>query len=62
MSATFTQKIINVREALNSLIGINDKVALKADKENTVLTLPTSNPGIEGALWNNAGVVHISSG
>jgi len=60
MPATFKQDEISVREELNVLSGI--KVIHKADKENTILILPTSDPLIANALWNNSGVLNISSG
>jgi len=60
MSVTFRQPEISIRERLNTLDCI--KVVHKADKENTVLILPTSDPLIANALWNNGGVVNISNG
>lgn len=37
-------------------------ITVGADIRITVLDLPTSDPGVEGALWNDNGTLKISSG
>jgi len=69
MPSTFTQPEINLREVANDVCGLREEVAqntqdisVKAEITDTILILPTADPVIAGALWNNAGVVNISAG
>lgn len=41
--------------------GANNVLLVHVDTEDFA-SLPTSDPGIAGALWNNGGVVMVSAG
>jgi hypothetical protein len=36
--------------------------AVIATAANNVIVIPTSDPGVTGAIWNNAGTLSVSAG
>lgn len=54
------------RDIIDKQLPINQQTALGTEiyevQQGRNITLPTADPGIAGALWNNAGVVNVSAG
>lgn len=57
---------IKERDILDKQLPINQQTGLGSElyavQNGLNITLPTSDPGVAGALWNNSGVVNVSSG
>lgn len=50
-----------VDDAVDAATALATKVAVDADG-NVIVTLPTTDPEVAGALWSNSGVVTVSAG
>ena len=42
--------------------GLTTSAAVTATSTANVIVIPTSDPGVAGAIWNNAGTLSISAG
>lgn len=49
---------------VNTTVGTNVTVGGDLDAQGTanVIVIPTSDPGVAGAIWNNGGTLSISAG
>ena len=49
---------------VNTTVGTNVTVGGDLDAQGTanVIVIPTADPGVAGAIWNNAGTLSISAG
>jgi len=68
-SASNAPSKLTIRGVNDSSAALSDWVILDGNSDKTTFTqkvlmtnLPTSNPGVANQLWNNSGVLNVSSG
>ena len=61
---TVTKNATTGAITVNTTVGTNVTVGGNLDAQGTanVFVVPTSDPGVAGALWNNAGTLSVSAG
>lgn len=61
---TITKSAVTGAVTVNTTVGTNVTVGGNLDAQGTanVIVIPTSDPGVAGAIWNNAGTLSVSAG
>jgi hypothetical protein len=61
---TVTKNATTGAITVNTTVGTNVTVGGNLDAQGTanVIVIPTSDPGVAGAIWNNAGTLSVSAG
>lgn len=61
---TITKSAVTGEVTVNTTVGTNVTVGGNLDAQGTanVIVIPTSDPGVAGAIWNNSGTLSVSAG
>jgi len=61
---TVTKNATTGAITVNTTVGTNVTVGGNLDAQGTanVIVIPTSDPGVAGAIWNDAGTLSVSAG
>jgi hypothetical protein len=61
---TITKSAVTGVVTVNTTVGTDVTVGGNLDAQGTanVIVIPTSDPGVAGAIWNNSGTLAVSAG